>query len=167
MEIAPTNSNIAQQINSAIAPTERETKNQNLSASDFLELLVTEMTHQDPLDPMNDKEFMAQMAQFSSLEEMSGLNKTMSDFVRGQQLSGANNYLGHDVTILGDGGNRINGQVTAVSSSNQEGELRVTVNDVEYDVAQIQSVRLAGSKNPVTDTVNAQSANTETTNIEN
>jgi flagellar basal-body rod modification protein FlgD len=147
MEISAASSNLSQ-INNVVTPTERDTKNKNLSSKDFLELLVTQMTNQDPLEPMNDKEFMAQMAQFSSLEEMSGLNKTMSGFVKGQQMIGANSYLGQDVTILGDGGAQVDGQVTAISSANQEGKVRVTVNNAEYDVAQIQSVRLAGNKSP-------------------
>ena len=39
----------------------------------FLELLVTQLQNQDPLNPMDDKEFIAQLAQFSSLEQMSNV----------------------------------------------------------------------------------------------
>lgn len=45
----------------------------------FLRLLVTQLSNQDPLNPMEDKEFIAQMAQFSTLEQMQNLNK---DFVK-------------------------------------------------------------------------------------
>lgn len=48
----------------------------NLDKDAFLELLVTQLQNQDPLSPMEDREFISQMAQFSSLEQMQNLNDT-------------------------------------------------------------------------------------------
>lgn len=48
----------------------------NLDKDAFIRLLVTQLQNQDPLSPMEDKEFIAQIAQFSSLEQMQNLNKT-------------------------------------------------------------------------------------------
>jgi len=50
--------------------------NQTLDKDDFLKLLVTQLKSQDPLNPMQDTEFIAQTAQFSTLEQMQNLNKT-------------------------------------------------------------------------------------------
>ena len=56
------------------------TSSSALGKDEFLNLLVTQMRYQDPLEPSSDTEFIAQMAQFSSLEQMQNLNNTFSTF---------------------------------------------------------------------------------------
>ena len=45
----------------------------------FLKLLIAQLANQDPMNPMEDREFIAQMAQFSSLEQMANMSKTMEN----------------------------------------------------------------------------------------
>lgn len=60
--------------------TEGKSTSSVLGKDEFLNLLVTQLQYQDPLEPQNDTEFIAQMAQFSSLEQMQNLNTSFSDF---------------------------------------------------------------------------------------
>lgn len=66
----------------------------------FLELLVAEMKYQDPLDPKQDKEFIAELAQFSSLEQAQNMNTNMEQFISNQLVSnnfGFLNFIGKNV----------------------------------------------------------------------
>ena len=65
-----------------------------LDKDDFLKILLTQLTHQDPTKPMEDKEFIAQMAQFSSLEQMTNMTK---EFGKMQNMVAAN----HAVSLIG------------------------------------------------------------------
>jgi flagellar basal-body rod modification protein FlgD len=60
---------------------QRKTGNDILGKDDFLKILMTQLQNQDPMNPMQDKDFIAQMATFSSLEQMTNMNKTMEKFV--------------------------------------------------------------------------------------
>ncbi|WP_223700231.1 flagellar hook assembly protein FlgD [Sutcliffiella deserti] len=80
-----------------------ETAKQNkvLGKDDFLKLLMAQLKNQDPMNPMEDREFIAQMASFSSLEQMTNLNTSMEGFIKTQEKQHAINlqqYIGSEIT---------------------------------------------------------------------
>jgi flagellar basal-body rod modification protein FlgD len=78
-------------------------KKATLGQDDFMKLMVTQLKFQDPMKPMDNTEFIAQMAQFSSLQQMSDLNKTMAGQVDFNELSQASSLIGKQVSVNTDG----------------------------------------------------------------
>ncbi len=77
----------------------------NLDKNAFMLLLVTQFKYQDPLNPMDDKEFVSQMAQFSSLEQLINLNTSMGSLTtatNNDQMINATSYIGKEVTVSGN-----------------------------------------------------------------
>lgn len=80
---------------------QRKTGSSSLGKDDFLKLLITQLQNQDPSNPMQDKEFIAQMAQFSTLEQMTNMTSVMEKFVQSQQenkLIAYNQFVGKEIS---------------------------------------------------------------------
>ncbi|PKK84425.1 MAG: hypothetical protein CVT49_03630 [candidate division Zixibacteria bacterium HGW-Zixibacteria-1] len=77
---------------------------QALGKDDFLQLLVAQLTHQDPLEPMDDTQFIAELAQFSSLEQLQNMNESINnslawDYLQMQTINNtmATSLIGRDI----------------------------------------------------------------------
>ena len=82
-----------------------EPKASSMGKDDFLQLLVTQLQNQDPLSPMDSTGFTAQLAQFSSLEELQNINETLSGVGSSQTIltnSQAVDYIGKQIQAVGD-----------------------------------------------------------------
>lgn len=73
--------------------TQRKTSGNTLGKDEFLKILMTQLQNQDPLNPMEDKEFIAQMAQFSTLEQMTNLSSSMQKFIDFQKSNTLSSYV--------------------------------------------------------------------------
>ena len=92
---------------------------QDLDRNAFLRLFTTQLQNQNPLDPMKNEAFVAQLAQFSTLEATTAMSASFSDYVGGQQeermLRGANllgkQIFAPDVTMYQSGGQALDGVI--------------------------------------------------------
>ncbi len=109
---------------------------QSLDKDDFMKILITQLSHQDPTKPMEDKEFIAQMAQFSSLEQMTNMNQQFTAMAERLNSSQAYNVLGKDVE-LNFAGQTVSGTVEAVTGGEYP---QLLVNGSYYDFNTLQTV---------------------------
>jgi flagellar basal-body rod modification protein FlgD len=115
------------------------TSSNELGKDDFLKILIAQLTNQDPTEPMEDREFIAQMAQFSTLEQMTNLSAQFERLGGLLQSGQAVSLLGKIVDIF-VGDSIVTGEVDEVTG----GEFpQVLVNNVYYDYADVQRVRTA------------------------
>ncbi len=99
------------EFNQAIA----EQEGSDLDKEAFLLLLVTQFQYQDPLDPMDDTEFIAQLAQFSNLEQLMTLNEsmtTLTEIAESQEMINATSYIGKTVDATGNSVSKVTDSTT-------------------------------------------------------
>tara|TARA_A100001234_G_C12406830_1_gene292818 strand:- start:73 stop:504 length:432 start_codon:yes stop_codon:yes gene_type:complete len=111
-----------------------------MQMEDFLQLLTSQISNQDPLEPMKDTEFISQMANIASLEQMQQFTKGFESFASSQKDMVAQAYLGRIVTIS-DQGNEVEGLVDSVEKSS-DGSITIEVSGNSYDPNDITRVRL-------------------------
>ena len=111
-----------------------------MQMEDFLQLLTSQISNQDPLEPMKDTEFISQMANIASLEQMQQFTKGFESFASSQKDMVAQAYLGRIVTIS-EQGNEVEGLVVSVEKSS-DGSITIEVSGNSYDPKDITRVRL-------------------------
>ena len=100
---------------STVDSTSAAPQTSNISMQDFLKVLLTQLTYQDPLKPMDNQQFMAQMAQFTSLQESQQMNEKMSTLISNQAALQSVGLIGRTVDIATSSGQTLSGVVTALS----------------------------------------------------
>lgn len=128
--------------NKALNAGKTTTAGGDMGKDEFLKILITQLSHQDPTQPMQDKEFIAQMAQFSSLEQMTNVSAEISKvaalLTKGQAVS----LLGRMVEVVA-GSQVVEGTVDEVSGGDFP---QILVNGLFYDASQVQRVRRADTE---------------------
>ena len=94
----------------------------------FLKLLVAQLKYQDPLNPADPGDFMAQTAQFTQVERLGDI----ADLLKSQRLVGASSLVGNTVTYMDEAGAHLTGEVSAVKlNGDSEPSLRIGNTDVQ------------------------------------
>jgi flagellar basal-body rod modification protein FlgD len=106
----------------------------------FLQLLVTQLSNQDPLNPMDDREFITQLVQLSTLEQMTSLNAGIEVL----HLIQATGFVGKNVEALTSDGSHVVGTVTEVKFT--ESEPLLMVEDTAIRLDDVVSVFAADSE---------------------
>ncbi len=114
----------------------------HLEQEDFLKLVMAQVLHQNPLEPKNDLEFITQMAQFASMEQMDTLSKSLGTFIEQQKQASLPSYahlLGKQVLVQDQSGTIIQGPV---ESLNLEADNKVTlsVNKALYELGDLKQI---------------------------
>lgn len=115
-----------------------------LDFQSLLKIILTQLTYQDPLKPMDNFQFVSQLAQFSQLQQSQTLNDQVTSLLTAQSASQAAGLLGKTVDFVG-GGNSFSGVVKAVSFSTGQPQVTVETPDGQsisaVSIADITQIR--------------------------
>lgn len=110
-----------------------------LARDQYLQLLVAQLQNQDPLNPVSDTDFIAQLSQLSQLESLQSLDANFGQVLKLQQLTSGTALVGKTVTYNDESGNPQSGTVSAVSV--QDGNFRLTVGTASVALDQVTSAK--------------------------
>ena len=121
------------------------TESSKLGKDEFLKLFVEQLSNQDPLDPLKNEDFIAQMATFSQLEQTTNMNtnltsylETQTNLLTGQALAQYAGLIGKSVVAQNSDSERVSGEVKSVAFDN--GSVSIQVNGIDIPVENIIEV---------------------------
>jgi len=123
------------------AASSKKKADQVLGKDDFLKLMVAQMKNQDPMNPADDKDNIAQMAQFSSLEQITNLATATQDLANRLSLTQNVGLLGHTVTYQNADGTSVSGSVDGLNLDEKGAATLSVAGQTGVDPASITSVR--------------------------
>lgn len=141
--------------------SERKVGENSLGKDAFMTLLVTQMQNQDPLNPSSDTEFISQLAQFSSLEQMENLNVALAN-------QSALGLVGRNVIVNIDGADAGKGQVAGFVEyvEIKDGKAYLSINGETYSIDNLSTVIDDAYLEAILNSAN-KGENTDNSNTEN
>lgn len=110
---------------SAVSDTTALSGAQAMGMGDFLKVLMTQLVYQDPLKPMDNQAFMAQMAQFTALEQSQQANEKLAMLVANQAALQSVGLIGRTVDVSTNAGT-VTGLVSSLSLAGPEPAMTIT-----------------------------------------
>jgi flagellar basal-body rod modification protein FlgD len=114
-------------------------KNAETQKQEFMQILVTQLQNQNPLEPLNDKDFIAQMAQLSSLEKLEDINEGMTSLSHNTENGALFNLIGKRVTYVDATGQENMGTVDSIDL--REGKGFVSIDGKLTDTRDITKIQ--------------------------
>jgi flagellar basal-body rod modification protein FlgD len=118
-----------------------------LDRNAFLRLLTTQLAHQDPLKPMDDQQFVAQLAQFSSLEQLQNIAETIGKFKENfarQEMQNAVGFIGKQIRARGKNISKHGDFISSFSYELQDVAKRLHLNIFDPNGNLVRSITLPG-----------------------
>ena len=140
-------SNISGQASSLVSATSE--KNKNATKETFLRLLIAQLEHQNPLSPIQGTEFTAQLAQFSTLEQLQTMNTNLNTLVAAQeQMKGlqAADLLGKNIKAQGDTASLRQGNSPSLQYALHADSARVTISILDNAGNLVRTIEKLGQK---------------------
>lgn len=113
-----------------------------MDATSFMQLLMAQLTHQDPLQPMSDSDMMSQFAQLNSLSELQSISSVLNQSTAINQTSYAASLIGKTVKIAAADASTVEGVVSAITT--EAGVLSLRIDDQTYPLSEV--VEIIGGK---------------------
>ncbi len=110
-----------------------------VNKDEFLKLFVAQLKNQSPLDPLKGHEFIAQLAQFSTVEQLTSLNTSFADEFKFQQLLGGGDLIGRNATYVDTAfGGTFQGIIQGTKIAN--GITTVTINNQDIPITDLNGI---------------------------
>jgi flagellar basal-body rod modification protein FlgD len=111
----------------------------------MLKIILTQLTYQDPLKPLDNFEFVSQLGQFAQLQQSQSLNDSITSLLASQAASQATGLLGKTIDLTDASGATVSGSVTAVSFASGTPQLTIKTSDgqtiADVSIASVSQIR--------------------------
>ena len=135
-----------------------------LGKDDFLKLLLVQLENQDPLNPMDNTAMIAQLAQFTSLEQMQNLNTQLQTFRQEQALMSSMSLTGKMAKLTLSDGSVVEGMIDKVRV--EGGKTILTIGETEYNMEDVVSIELTDATVETATPETEVTSTTDTTDTE-
>jgi flagellar basal-body rod modification protein FlgD len=111
---------------------------------DYMNLLITQLQNQNPLEPLDNNEMASQLAQFSQLQQLESMNESFAKVLATTELTYANSLIGKEVSFMledGMGATDITSGIVEQVYNNVDGEIYLRVGDYMFGLESVISVK--------------------------
>jgi flagellar basal-body rod modification protein FlgD len=112
---------------------------------DYMNLLITQLQNQNPLEPLDNNEMASQLAQFSQLQQLESMNESFAQVLATTELTYANSLIGKEVSFMLEsetGATDITSGIVEQIYNNVDGEIFLRVGDYMFGLENVISVKI-------------------------